>query len=158
MKTYYVFILLLNYSFISYSQNINESDLDPYFNAIVVENLDSSIDWYVHNLGYKLENKLDMEERGFKQANLSTGKSHLELIWLSSVIYPKAILRDQPPRTKMAGLFKLGFRVSRFDDWIETFTSNEVKLLGNIVNDPITKKRMVIILDPDGNRIQIFEK
>ena len=41
--------------------------------------------------------------------------------------------------------------------WSEKTAKMEAEFHGNVVTDD-TGKRMVIVLDPDGNRIQLFEK
>jgi len=37
------------------------------------------------------------------------------------------------------------------------FFESKVDFNGGVVEDPVSGKKMVIILDPDGNRIQLFE-
>ena len=59
---------------------------------------------------------------------------------------------------RVTGFFKIGFLVTEFDMWIDHLTNEKVDFYGNIVTDDTTGKRMAIITDPDGNRIQIFEK
>ena len=59
---------------------------------------------------------------------------------------------------RIIGLFKIGFVVTDFEKWVDHLIDKEVDFCGNIVTDDNTEKRMVIITDPDGNRIQIFEK
>ncbi len=48
--------------------------------------------------------------------------------------------------------------VTDFEKWIDHLTNEKVDFYGSVVTDDTTGKRMVIITDPDGNRIQIFEK
>ena len=59
---------------------------------------------------------------------------------------------------RVTGFFKIGFLVTEFDMWIDHLTNEKVDFYGNIVTDHTSGKRMAIITDPDGNRIQIFEK
>ena len=50
-----------------------------------------------------------------------------------------------------------GFSVQNFDSRVKQLTSNGVVFQGKVVTDSKTLNRMVIVLDPDGNRIQLFE-
>ncbi len=154
-------ILITTFSllvFVGIAQTSSLPDPKPYFTAIIVENIDASIDWYGKTLGYEVINQNDMSDRGFRQANLQRGNALLELIELSSAASPAELLKDQPPRTRIQGLFKIGFTVSSFDEWIKFLTDEEVEFNGSVVNDPNSGKQMIIILDPDGNRIQLFEE
>ena len=56
------------------------------------------------------------------------------------------------------GFFKIGFLVDEFDAWVNRLREAEVEIHGRVVTDKNLGKRMLIIKDPDGNRIQLFEK
>jgi len=103
-------------------------------------------------------NKVESEERGFKQANLNRGDVLIELIELNSSLTPKKLLENQPKKTKIDGFFKFGFRVTEFDKWVDALKKLKVEFYGDVVTDGLSGKRMLLIYDPDGNRIQIFEK
>ncbi len=141
-----------------FSQGNKLPDPEPYFAAIIVANIDTSIDWYSNILGFKILNRLDLKERGFKQANLKRGNILIELIETNSTIYPKDILVNQSNKTRMAGFFKLGFRIPEFTRWMDFLTKSKVKFQGTAVKDKVSGKKTILILDPDGNRIQLFEK
>ena len=143
---------------IACAQQDQLADPIPYFMAIIVSDVDTSINWYDNTLGFEVLNRVDMSERGLRQANLKHGDAALELIELSTALSPKDLLKGKPKKTKIAGLFKFGFAVNDFDEWAKFLTDKIPGLEDQIVNDPNTGKKMVIILDPDGNRIQLFEK
>ena len=82
----------------------------------------------------------------------------IELIELNSSISPNDLLTDYPKKTKMTGFFKIGFIVSGFDAWVNFLNQSKVEFHGKVVTDKTSNKRTVIVKDPDGNRIQIFEK
>ena len=154
-------ILLLIFSLFPLAAQAQVNDLpnpEPYFVAIIVENMDSSVQWYTKKLGFEVISRIDLEERGFKQANLKLGNTRIELIQTSNSIYKKDILKEATPRSRIAGLFKFGFVLDDFDKWVSTLKNSGVEFKGSVVKDPNTNQRMVIILDPDGNRIQLFEK
>lgn len=130
----------------------------PYFSAIIVSDIDTSIDWYSENFGLEIVNKVENSEHGFKQANLKRGATWLELIELDNARSQAELVADLPPKTRIEGYFKFGFTVSEFDNWIKFLTEAEVDLYGSVVQDSNSGKRMIIVLDPDGNRIQLFEE
>ncbi|MBO6524105.1 MAG: VOC family protein [Balneolaceae bacterium] len=51
----------------------------------------------------------------------------------------------------------MGFKIQNFDSWVKYLREKQVSFRGDVVNDPISGKKMVVVLDPDGNRIQFFE-
>lgn len=109
-------------------------------------------------MGYEVLNNKQFPDMGFKQANLSNGQTNLELIELNAAIAVKDVVPNYNPKTKIKGLFKFGFQVDEFDAWVQHLESLKVQFNGRVVSDELTKKRMVIIQDPDGNRVQLFER
>lgn len=150
--------MLVLVSFTSHGQSKSLPTIEAYFSAIIVNDIDSSINWYSNNFGFKLLNKTESEERGFKQANLICGNILIELLELKSSLSSKSILENHPKKTKIEGFFKFGFLVSEFDDWVDTLKHAKVEFYGDVVTDELSGKRMLLIKDPDGNRIQLFEK
>ena len=139
------------------AQNASNLSLEAHFSAMIVSNIDTSIDWYTQVLGFEVLNFVESKERGFKQSNLKKNAIAIELIELDSAIS----IEDVPyytSKTRVKGFFKTGFLVSDFNKWMRHLTNKEVNFHGSVVTDDTNGKRMVIIKDPDGNRIQIFEK
>lgn len=136
------------------AQDIPLSDPQPYFSAFIVSDIDSSIHWYSDILSFELLNKTENEERGFYQANLKRGKTLVELIQLAGT----QSQTEAAPNVRLEGIFKIGYKVEDFDSWIIYLKDRKVTFRGDVVDDPVSGKRMVIIIDPDGNRIQFFEK
>lgn len=158
MKYLLVLSLLIVLPVTSCAQVNTLPDPKPSFAAIIVSNMKNSIEWYSEKLGFKVLNQMESEERGFKQANLKRGSAHIELIALRNSIAPKDILAEKPKGTRISGYFKFGFLVQAFDDWVDALTRSNVEFHGRVVKDDISGKRMLIIKDPDGNRIQLFEE
>ncbi len=128
------------------------------FVAIIVDDIEESIQWYKNALGFELINSLDHEERRFKQANLTTGTIDLELIELEASVSQSEALEGQQKGLKLMGFFKFGLKVQNFDTWIEHLEKRKVKFAGSVVTDDNSGKRMLVINDLDGNRIQLFEQ
>lgn len=153
-----IVILLIVFSIPVYSQSEQLPGLEAYFSAIIVKDIDTSIAWYSNALGFEIQNKNESKDRGFRQANLKCGNVLLELIELDQAVSPQDVIPNYSSRTFITGLFKIGFLVTDFQKWMDNFTKEGVDFNGNVVTDEASGKRMVIIKDPDGNRIQFFEK
>ncbi len=128
------------------------------FTAVIVEDLAISSKWYQDVLDFKLVNSTANQERGFKQANLANGYAWLELLEIKNSVANATTKSTFGDKARINGYFKIGFRVNTFENWLQRLTKLGVSYSGNVVTDPNTGKKMIIILDPDGNRIQIFEK
>ncbi len=157
MKLPLSFFILIALGASSIAQTENTQSFQPYFTAIIVSDINTSIDWYSKNLGLVVLNKMENEERGFKQANLKGEGAILELIELKGTMSPKEAMEGKP-KARIEGLFKVGYSVADFDKTVEQFKLSKVDFHGDVVQDPNTGQRMVILKDPDGNRIQIFER
>ena len=158
MKKQLIVFILACLPFIGYSQSNELPDPEAYFSALIVEDIEKSITWYTANLGFKTLNKVVSEESGFKQANLKRGNILIELIELKTARTLKESISNYNSKTRTIGFFKIGFQVSDFDKWIHHLKKNEVSFHGRVVTDDQSGKKMTIIKDPDGNRIQLFEK
>lgn len=133
-------------------------DPEPYFTAVIVNDIDLSISWYNQHFGLEVVSKMDNEELGFSQANLRRGNVLIELLEIASAIDPQKIVPNFNSKTKLLGIFKFGFMVSDFDKWMNYLDEKGIEQYGSVVMDPVSNKKMIIVLDPDGNYVQIFEK
>lgn len=124
------------------------------FIAVDVNNMDASIAWYKTMLNMTLENRIDNAERSFKQSNLKNNYFHLELVELKHSM-TRAMAEEQVKKS-IQGIVKYGFKVNDFSQWHERFVSFHANFIGRITSDD-KGKRMMMIEDPDGNRIQIIE-
>lgn len=157
IKIIFAGISLLCISEIGFAQD-KLSDPEGSFIAIIVSDMDVSIAWYQDVLGFEVMNQVAVPERGFKQANLNRGKMDIELIELNNAISQEEALTNHPANTRIGGFFKFGFQVNDFDEWFLHLTNKNVEFYGSVVRDPVSGKQMLIIKDPDGNRIQFFER
>ncbi|HMU47661.1 MAG TPA: VOC family protein [Chitinophagaceae bacterium] len=151
-----VFVLLFSF-IVGQRENIAQK-VEPYFGAIIVNNIDSSVLWYSTVLNLKVENRTGSPEKGFRQANLSNGKLLIELIELEGSISPQKILEEKSPKARLRGIMKIGFKADNIDSMYNNFKEKKLTFRGNMVTDPLTGKRMFLLPDPDGNYIQFFEK
>ena len=146
-----VFIIITNTTF---SQQSSSFQLDPYFSAIIVKNIDSSVNWYQSLLGLKTR-FLPGTPEGIKVAILESPQIILEVIENNAWLDPKEFLKGKPEGTRFHGYFKIGFKVTAMDSFIEHL--NKLKIsIPHIYKDD-SGKRNFLIEDPDKNLIQFFE-
>ena len=139
------------------AQSTELSDLKPFFTSLIVEDIERSSNWYNDVLGFEEVSRTFMEERGIKLMNLTSRFAQLELLELKGAISANELLANHQS-TRTLGIFKIGFTVESLDDWVNFLEGKDVTFHGNVVTDPVSGMRMLIVLDPDGNRIQIFER
>ena len=144
--------------FISCKEQVVQRTIEPGFIALIVQDIDSSIHWYTSILDFELKDSTHHSGRGIKQANLLGEGGKLELIEISSSVSPSALMERNAENGRLQGVFKIGFTVMNFDAWQQKIEDYAVDINGQVVQDPVTQKRMMVILDPDGNRVQLFEK
>lgn len=58
---------------------------------------------------------------------------------------------------QIPGFFKIGFLTNRFNDMVARFRKNNVTLVGDVVYDKNLDRRTLVVKDPEGNHVQIFE-
>ncbi len=154
----YLLLILLAISFVGMSQVENLVPPEASFSAIIVTDMEVSSSWYQEVLGFEILNETQNMERGFQQKNLKHGSVHIELIEIKGTLTPETLLENQPKGSRISGFFKFGMKVPGFDAWMMHLQKKEANIHGNVVTDPVSGMRMVIVKDPDGNRIQLFEK
>ena len=114
---------------------------EAYFIAIIVNDMENSINWYSKILGFEVLNRIESKERGFKLSNLKRGNILIELIALDSSISENDLLKSHPKGTRTRGVFKFGFRVAKFEKWIDHLKQSKVDFNGTIVTDKLSGKR-----------------
>lgn len=148
--------LILSLSCLHYSIAQPESP-QPYFTALMVQNIDTSTQWYSSVLGFEVINQTAMESIGLRQANLTLDGALLELIEIPTAIEKQKVFAQFEGKKYVQGIFKIGFKVANLDAFVTYLRSKNVDFHGEIVRDDKLNMRMIIIKDPDGNYIQFFE-
>lgn len=142
---------------ITFSQETLKKSISPYFNAIIVNDIDLSISWYKKVFNLEVINHIKNEERGFSQANLKNDKLWFEFIQLNSAFSADSLIGDKSNKARIKGLFKIGYRVDNIEAYLKSLQSNGIANNESLIYDPLTASKIFIIKDPDGNRIQFFE-
>ncbi len=163
LKTICLTIVISSFGFKTYSQNADQNaGFRIQLIAILVEDLQRSMDWYINNLGFEIESdKKEYPDYGLSIAMLRLGDLHLEMIqnWNAIPVSELNILKG----SVMNGFGKIGFVVND----IETIQARLVEMedvemvvgLSDLPKPGFDQRwpdKYFLIKDPDGNWIQFF--
>ncbi|NNC83452.1 MAG: VOC family protein [Flavobacteriales bacterium] len=123
------------------------------FVAVIVEDMEISSEWYRTHFSLTEYDQRSVPERGLIQSNLINEHLHVELIQLDSAIDLEDSLANYGSNSKVEGLFKIGFVFADLAGFAKKHGHLE-----QLVHDPVSEAQTLVIKDPDGNRIQLFEK
>jgi catechol 2,3-dioxygenase-like lactoylglutathione lyase family enzyme len=149
-------LLLLKFAGTSQAQNPAAFKYQPYFSAVIVNNVDSSTAWYQSVFDLKVINRINDTAGGFRVVIMESPVYVLELIENKSWPDQKKLLSDKPAGTRIQGFFKIGFSVPDMDACLKHLAGLKI-IPDRIYTDSDTKKRNFLINDPDGNLVQFFE-
>lgn len=151
---YVISLLLIISSQFVLSQGVELSTPEACCSAIIVEDLEKATNWYAKALRFESVSQFNNAERGIAITNMKSGGIRLELIQIGTSMDPDSLNLGS---ARLQGFFKFGIRVTDFDSWMSHLSPIIPGIENQVVSDPVSKKRMVVIRDPEGNRIQIFE-
>ena len=116
--------------------------------SVNVRDMDASIEFYVRNLGMKLENRREIKQNNAEIAFLSiSGSNHnIELTWW----------KDKKEYLEGDQLDHIAFGVEDMDEFMGRMKSNKVE----IAKEPymLGTSRIAFIKDPNGIWIEIIER
>ena len=107
--------------------------------------------WYIEHLLFEVDinndHRIVLNKFGFV----------LELIEQENAIRLDNVkLKDG--KNRMTGIYKYGFAVNNLDSLFEYVSAKELQTRGGIINDSQAGMKSFILVDPDNNYIQFFEK
>ena len=149
-------LFILFSAFIAPAQTAGGSKYEPWFSAVIVNNVDSSTAWYQSVFDLKIKNRIDDTQNGFRVMIMESSTFLLELIENKTWPDQKKLLAGKPEGTRIQGFFKMGFKVPDMDACLKRLAVMKI-FPERIYTDSATKKRNFLINDPDGNLVQFFE-
>lgn len=117
--------------------------------ALIVRDIERSLDFYQNQLGFKLINKIFRTERESWKVDIRLGEIQLELF-----TFPGAPSRPSYPEA--LGLRHLAFSVENIDEYYEELSKKGVKLEEKRV-DHLTGKKFFFFSDPDDQPLEVYE-
>ncbi len=148
----FIVLLLSATMFNSFCQISN--NITPSHSIIVVEDLTKMTAWYQKALN--LSPKEEFLIAGGTAHVLQSTNFEIELHQKERIVTRTSALSSQSPGTQIKGLFKVGFKVSDMEGWLQYLSAVKVTV-PRIWTDQATGTRNFIITDPEGNIIQFFE-
>lgn len=154
MKSILIVAFLIVLSNTGHSQQATSFRIEPYFSALIVKNIDSSVNWYQSVLGLTTR-FLPGTPQGIRVAILESPQIVLEIIENSAWLDPQEFLSRKPEGTRLHGYFKIGFKVTAMDSFIGNLNKLNISIPRIYKDD--SGKRNFLIEDPDKNLVQFFE-
>ena len=154
MKNTIILLVFVIFTNTIHSQQSSLFQIDSYFSALIVKNIDSSVNWYQSVLGLKTR-FLPGTPQGIRVAIMESPQIVLEIIENNAWLDPKEFLKGKPEGTKLHGYFKIGFKVTVMDSFIEHLNKLNISIPRIYKDD--SGKRNFLVEDPDKNLVQFFE-
>lgn len=128
--------------------------LSPRLIAVSVSDLEASMAWYGDMLGFELAERHDFPEDAMRLAFMARGGFEIEIIEITG-----APAFDAPapgnPATRQ-GWVKLAFETGDIDALYARLTAAGAQIHSPLSDSRRTGGRFFILLDPDGNQVQVF--
>ena len=154
MKNKIILLVIIIIANATHGQQSTSFQVDSYFSALIVKNIDSSVNWYQTVLGLKTK-FLPGTPEGIRVAILESPQIVLEIIENNAWLDPKEYLKGKPEGTRFQGYFKIGFKVTVMDSFIEHLNKLNISIPRIYKDD--SGKRNFLVEDPDKNLVQFFE-
>ena len=154
MKNKIILLVFITITNTAPGQQSPSFQVDPYFSAMIVKNIDSSVNWYQSVLGLKTR-FLPGTPQGIRVAILEASQIVLEIIENDAWLDPKEFLKGKPEGTRLHGYFKIGFKVTAMDGFIDHLNKLNISIPRIYKDD--SGKRNFLVEDPDKNLVQFFE-
>ena len=128
----------------------------PVFFAISVPNLETSLKWYTENLDLTPV-RLPASPK-VKVALLKGQGLLVELVEHAEAFDLEARLPGVGEHHLVHGLFKVGFFVEDLNATVGRLKKRGVRFKGSVFTDDVANARSILLLDNNGNMIQLFER
>ncbi|MCH9647838.1 MAG: VOC family protein [Deltaproteobacteria bacterium] len=132
-------------------------NLQPFFFALSVADVEASEAWYRRVLGFESVRRIGAEGDAFRIHLLRRDGAFVELVQSGAARSFEAQVPTLKKRHQVHGVFKVGFLVASLDDALARLERLEVPLRGKVITEADGSLRSLQVEDPDGNVIQIFE-
>ena len=107
----FVSVLLVVAAYSAHAQESPAFKYQPYFSAVIANNVDSSTAWYQTVFRLKVKDRINDPERGFKVVIVESSSFLLELIENKPWLVRKKVVEGKPEGTLVQVFFKIGFKV-----------------------------------------------
>lgn len=133
-------------------------EVRPYLVAVSVSNLETSAAWYVDHLGFRLVDKKEFPDYKLRIAILERDRFRLELVQTEGAQSPSRLAPGSDNPARILGFGKLAFLVTDVDARARRMKEKGLKLQLEPTRDDKDGTKSFIVLDPDGNWIQLTQR
>lgn len=136
------------------SERAARPSLTPRLIAVSVSDMDRSLAWYRDMLGFEIVETYDFEADGMRVGFASRGGFEIEIIEITGA---PAFDAPEPgnPATRQ-GWVKFAFATDDIDALYARVTAAGAQIHSPLSDSRRTGGRFFILLDPDGNWVQVF--
>jgi len=125
--------------------------------AISVPRLEDAVTWYHDILGFEVEKRSVFPDYHLRLAWLVRDQARLELIEIQGSRPPSEVLPGLDNPALLQGFGKIGFRVTDAAQLASELKRKGVRFQVELRDDLETQARAFIILDNNGNWLEIWE-
>lgn len=129
----------------------------PSFFAVSVADLAASVAWYRRTLGLETVRSVEGRAGRSRAVVMRRGELVVELVHFEGSRAPRADPEVEHP-FQIEGLVKAGVFVADAGQWHAYLLEAGVEADANVVTDEALGVRTFVFRDPDGNRVQVFER
>ena len=90
---------------------------------------------------------------GIKQSNLRRGEMWIELLEIETAAAPENVVPGYTDKTKLVGIFKAGFFVNEFDQWVQHLSPPA----SSIVTDELPGKKCLSSKTPTATGLRFLK-
>ena len=137
--------------------NSQSNDLNPFFIGLIVQDVDSTAQWYVDNLGFEIYKMDEAPEYGVKAKFLKIDGFRIEMFQHKDAYNVDQYLPDDRIPMLKQGISKFGFLINDAERLQKDLKVKGVDIYREMFEDSKFGFKFFFVKDPAGNKIQIFE-
>lgn len=119
--------------------------------TLIARDIIKSASWYVRNLNFKVK-----ESKREEYAIIENGHFRLRVITAKRTITAGQV-RMPEKKERINGFYELGFLCSDLDSLMYQYEGRDIRRLTELEYDEDYKTSTVVLADPDGNRVKLFQ-
>ncbi|HVO74166.1 MAG TPA: VOC family protein [Ignavibacteriaceae bacterium] len=129
-----------------------------YLVAVSVKDINTAAAWYNKYLGFQFGEKKDYPESKVSIGIMTKGDFSLEIVQHKESVPVSKFIPDISNPAMIRGYGKIGYMVDNLDEIIKRMKADSVKFIIDPMQNKTSGSKMCIVLDNDGNWVQLMEK
>jgi catechol 2,3-dioxygenase-like lactoylglutathione lyase family enzyme len=133
-------------------------DFRVFIVAISVKDINTAAGWYNKYLGFEFGEKKDYPESKVSIGIMTKGEFSLELVQHKESVPVSKFIPDISNPAVVRGYGKVGYIVDNLEEIVKRMKAGLVKFIIDPMVNKASGSKMCIVLDNDGNWVQLMEK